>query len=299
MAKTAEVHQPVLVKEVEKYLAVARNGLYIDTTVGEGGHTERIIAQGGKVLGIDQDPKMLELAARRLASACPPDVLNLVHGNFGHLAKIAKENRFVPADGILFDLGISSYQLEKGGQGFSFSKDEPLDMRLDPKTQKVKAADFINGLEKRRLYEAFDQIADEKLAWPIAQAIHRTRRLRPITTTSQLAGIVAGVYKKKGVHLKIHPATRVFLTLRILVNEEIENLKKALPQALAILQPKGKLVVISFHSGEDRIVKDFFKKVQAKDQVEVLTKKPVRPQREEIEKNPRCRSAKLRALTKK
>jgi len=298
MEKTAAIHLPVLTDEVEAFLAVRKNGLYIDTTVGGGGHSQRIIALGGKVLGIDQDQKALKVAAKHLASACPPGVLNLAHGNFVDLEKIAKKYRFVPADGILFDLGVSGYQLEEEGRGFSFLQDEPLDMRMDPESQAVTAADLVNSLPKRRLYEAFYKLADERLAWPIAQAIHRARSLKPIATTGELAQVVERVYKKRHARSKIHPATKVFLSLRILANSELENLEKALPQAFEILKPEGRLVVISFHSGEDRIVKNFFKAKQKSSEAEVLTKKPVRPQREEIEKNPRCRSARLRALEK-
>lgn len=299
MEKTTAEHRPVLVKEVERFLAVAKNGLYIDTTVGGGGHSKRIIALGGKVLGIDQDRKVLKVAAKHLASACPPGVLHLAHGNFVNLKKIARKYHFVPADGILFDLGLSSYQLEEEGRGFSFLKDEPLDMRMDPENQGVTAFVLVNSLPKRRLHEAFYQLADEQLARPIAQAIYRTRSLKPIATTGELARVVEKVYRKRRVRSRIHPATKVFLALRILVNSELENLKKGLAQAFEILNPEGRLVVISFHSGEDRIVKNFLKERQKAGEAEILTKKPVGPEKEEIEKNPRCRSAKLRALVKK
>jgi len=315
-------HKPVLKDEVKKFLAIKKNGLYIDTTVGGGGHAKEIIKVGGKVLGIDRDRKALEMAAKHLSSACfagrqacparqrvgyqtrlggLPSVLCLAHGNFANLKKIAKKYHFLPCDGVLFDLGVSSYQLEEKGRGFSFSKDEPLDMRLDRKRQKITAAMFVNGLSKRKLHQAFRQIADEDLSWPIAQAIYRARRLKPIETTRQLAGIIEKVYRRFGRYkrcLRIHPATKVFLALRVLVNQELENLEKALPQAVEILRPQGRLVVISFHSGEDRIVKNFLKDKEKVGEAEILTKKPIKPGEKEIRENPRSRSAKLRALVK-
>jgi len=298
MKKIEIKHKSVLEKEVEKFLATAKNGLYIDTTVGGGGHSQSILTLGGNLLGLDQDPKALQMASKHLASACPTSVYHLAHSNFANLKNIAQEFKFVPADGILFDLGISSLQLEERGRGFSFLRDEPLDMRMDPQSQGVTAADLVNALPKRRLYELFKEV-DEKLAWPIVQAIVLKRKIAPIKTTGQLSQIVEKAYKKGWIHSKVHPATKVFLALRIAVNSELDNLKKGLNSAFEILKKEGRLVVISFHSGEDRIVKNFFRLLEKEGKAEILTQKPVVATEEELRKNPRARSAKLRALVKK
>lgn len=298
MKKIETKHKAVLEEEVKKFLAVAKKGLYIDTTVGGGGHSQSILTLGGNLLGLDQDPKALLMASKHLASACPPSVYHLAHSNFANLKNIAQKFGFVPADGILFDLGISSLQLEEKERGFSFLRDEPLDMRMDPQAQGVTAADLINALPKRRLYELFNQV-DEKLAWSIAQAIVLKRKVAPIKTTGQLSQIIERVYKKGRVYSKVHPATKVFLALRIAVNSELEILKKGLTSAFEILKKEGRLVVISFHSGEDRIVKNFFRLLEKEGKAEILTQKPAVATEEELRKNPRARSAKLRVLVKK
>lgn len=291
-------HEPVLLKEVIDYLRVKKGRKYIDATVGGGGHTAAILKLGGKILAIDCDPEAIKAARRYLASACPPGKhysWRLVSGNFKELYQIAKKANFLSVSGILFDLGVSSYQLEKGKRGFSFSQEGPLDMRMDPRL-KVTAADLVNGLNKGELNEIFTKFGQEYYSRRIAEAICRTRELKPIKTTGQLVEIINQALPKR--KSKIHPATRVFLALRITVNDELNNLKKALPQALELLEPRGRLAVISFHSGEDRIVKQFFKGQEEKGKLTVITKKPVRPTREEIKKNPRSRSAKLRVVEK-
>jgi len=292
-------HLPVLTREVIDLLRVKKNKKYIDTTVGGGGHTEAIIAAGGKVLGLDADELALKMAAERLSSACPADALNLVHGNFANLEAIARQAGFYPVSGVLFDLGISSDQLEDAKKGFSFSKEGPLDMRLDPKIQGVTAADLINSLTRKELYEIFFELAGEKLARHITAVLERTRRLEPIKTTRQLALLVEKVYRQHGYKWsRIHPATKVFLALRMVVNSELENLKTALPQAVRLLKKEGRLVVISFHSGEDRIVKNFLREQEKEGILKTITKKPIEPTKEEQERNPRSRSAKLRAGVK-
>lgn len=290
-------HIPVLLKEVIKFLAVKPNKLYIDTTVGGGGHSEAIIKKRGRVLGIDMDPKALEMARKRLASACPPGAFALAHGNFANLAEIAKKEGFKPVSGILFDLGISTYQLEDPSRGFSFGAEAPLDMRMDPNL-KVTAKDLINVLNEGELYELFTKLGEEHYSRPIARAICRARRIKPIETCNQLVQIILRARPKRGQYDRTHPATRVFQALRIAVNDELNNLKEALPQAVDLLEPGGRLVVLSFHSLEDRIVKNFFKEGSEKGTLKILTKKPIRPTREEVEKNPRARSGKLRAAEK-
>lgn len=288
------VHKPVLKTEVIRFLAVEPDKKYIDTTVGEGGHAEAILKSGGEVLGIDYDPEALEIAWRHLASACPPDVYRwrLAHGNFTKLREIVKKENFYPASGVLFDLGISSVQLEDPKRGFSFTSDQSLDMRLSPQEQSVTAQDLINGLNEGELYELFTKLGEEHHSRRLARAICRARRIRPIRTCDELARIANEVVPKRG---RIHPATLIFQALRLAVNDELNNLREALPQALEILERGGRLVVLSFHSLEDRIVKEFFKQKQDEGMISILTKKPVRPTSQEVKINPRSRSVRLRA----
>lgn len=286
-----EIHLPVLLEEVMAFLAVLPGGKYIDATLGGGGHAQEIIRRGGRVLGIDQDPQAVKIARQRLH----PTHAKVVLGNFADLETIARQHDFTAVAGILFDLGVASFQLDTASRGFSFQADAPLDMRLNPDLA-VTAADLINGLGRKELAILFTKLAQERLAAPIANAIVDSRRLRPITTTGQLAALVERVYGRRRGHL--HPATKVFLGLRLAVNDELNNLKAALPQAINLLQPDGHLVVISFHEGEDRIVKQFFKQQAAPHQGTILTKKPLIPQPKEINLNPRSRSAKLRAFVK-
>lgn len=298
----ANYHEPVLLKEVLDYLNISPGKKYVDATVGGGGHGAAILKLGGKLLGIDTDPEAIKAAGRRLSQACPsPDFSGdnaswrLAQGNFADLKKIVTKQGWEKTDGILFDLGVSSHQLESPERGFSFRDDTPLDMRMSPEL-KVTAADLVNGLHKGELSELFTKYGQEKLARRFAQAVIRARRLKPIKTGRQLAQIIDRAYPDRKKKERIHPATRVFLALRIAVNDEINNLKKALPQALALLGKKGRLVVISFHSGEDRLVKKFFL-IQRK-ALTVLTLKPITPSVAEVKQNPRSRSAKLRAAEK-
>lgn len=301
-----EEHKPVLVKEILEFLDVRRGKQslslrdkgYIDATVGGGGHLEVILQKGGEVLGIEQDPKALERAERRL-SACS-GVFRLVQGNFADIGKIAQGVGFDKVDGILFDLGFASFQVDDPKYGLSFQEEGPLDMRLDPNLG-VTAADLVNGLPENELYKLFRETGEEKHSRAIANAIVRRRVIAPFKTTEELAELVEGLYQKTGNwklatgnYRRLHPATKVFMALRIAVNSELDNLKEALPQAVELLKTGGKLLVISFHSGEDRIVKDFLNEARTRGILKVLTKKPVVPTVSEIEANPRARSAKLR-----
>lgn len=297
-----EFHQPVLLKEVIENLKIKKNGKYIDGTVGGAGHSEAILKLGGNILGIDYDPEALNYAREHLSAACPfPDKSReldaswrLVRGNFKNLGKIAKDNDFQAVDGILLDLGVSSHQLETPERGFSFNSDAPLDMRMDPDL-KVTAQDLINVLNKGELEKLFQKFAQEKRSRQLAEAIVNARSISPIKTGRQLAEIILKIKYKKG---KIHPATQIFQALRIAVNDEINNLKEVLPEALKILKPGGRLAIISFHSGEDRIVKQFFKDQEEKGLIKKIFKKPLIPSFEEIKTNPRSRSAKLRVAEK-
>lgn len=292
-----ETHVPVLRKEVLYFLKPKAGARFIDSTVGGGGHTEAFLANGAEVLGIDQDPTAVEFVRRRFKAY--PNVFKVVQGNFSTLAKIASKEGKTQVDGILFDLGFSSFQIDDPKYGLSFNVEAPLDMRLDPKLG-VTAADLVNSLSENELYKLFKEVGEEKFSRAISRAIVRRRRVKPFRTTVELAGLVEEEYRGhergEGWRRKIHPATKVFMALRIAVNLEFENLKSALPQAVSLVRKGGRLVVISFHSGEDRIVKKFFKEQERMELLKILTKKPMIPDSSEIKSNPRARSAKLRAV---
>ncbi|TSC90476.1 MAG: 16S rRNA (cytosine1402-N4)-methyltransferase [Microgenomates group bacterium Gr01-1014_5] len=296
-------HLPVMLTEVVSLLGIKPGKKYIDSTVGGGGHTEAILKKGGEVLGIDQDPTSLAEARKRLLArfgevaetrqACP-DVFRLVRGNFANLQKIASEEDYCPVNGILFDLGFASFQMDNPERGLSLSKDGPLDMRLDPDLG-VTAADILNVLPEGQLYKLIKEVGEADNAWSLTRAIVARRRLEPFTHTRDLASLIERLTGYRG---KIHPATKVFMALRIVVNSEFENLQMALPQALDLVKSGGRIVVVSFHSGEDRIVKDTFREWENFGKVKILTNKPVVPSTLEILNNPRSRSAKLRAVVK-
>lgn len=292
-----EYHIPVLVKEVLYFLDARPGRRFIDATIGGSGHTEAILKLGGEVLGIDISSKALRLAEERIRQACPAPKVRLVQGNFRDILQIAQNAGFGRADGILFDLGIASFELKDPSLGLSFTREGPLDMRLSPELG-VRASDLINSLPENELAKLFYEFGQEKLAGQIARAIVSRRSVAPFKTTRELAGLVKDIYRGRKKVSGIHPATKVFMALRIAVNLEFENLKSALPQALKLLKSGGRLAVISFHSGEDRIVKQFFREEEKKGAVRVLTRKPVVPSNLEVEKNPRARSAKLRAIEK-
>ena len=290
------MHIPVLTEKVLAYLDPTANENFIDCTMGEGGHAPKILERTGpkgKLLGIDMDPDALQRAGETLKRQ--KERIIFVQGSFAHLKMIAEKEKFRQVHGILFDLGFSSNQIEKSKRGFSFLRAEPLDMRFDPENP-VTAQKFINYASKQELVEVLKEYGEERFANAIAQGILRERRHKPIATTFQLVKTVEeavpGWYKRR----RIHPATKTFQALRIAVNKELDNLKVALPQALEMLSSSGRLVVISYHSFEDRIVKNFFR---ANPALTILTKKPVVPSANEIRKNPRSRSAKLRAALKR
>ena len=287
-------HTPVLLQEVVKFLDPGPGKTFIDATIGGGGHTLEILKRGAKVLGIDRDPEAIEHIKKSQKSKVKSQKLVLVCGNFSQIGKIAKEYGFENVDGILFDLGVSSHQLERTDRGFSFEKSGPLDMRMDPNLT-IRAYDLVNNFDQRRLNEIFKTYGQEELSWPIAGAICRARQIKPIESTVKLAAIVKEVYWGKRRKSKLHPATKVFQALRIVVNSELLNLEEALPQTTDFLKIGGRLAIISFHSLEDGIVKRFFKQ---QERLRVLTPKPIGPTYLEIEKNPRARSAKLRVTEK-
>lgn len=292
-------HVPVLLKETIEFLHIKRQARYIDATLGTGGHSIEIIKRGGRVLGIDADPAILKVARKNI-EACPATEgkprwsYKLVRGNFKDIKVIAGENGFYPVDGILADLGISSFHLEKEKRGFSFNKgDEPLDMRLDPSAQGVRAADLLNALGKKELVDTFEFVLGRTRGKRLSQEIINFRQRKKIEKVEDFLKIV----EKVGLRSKrIHPATKPFMALRMRVNSELENLTTFLPDAFGLLDDAGRMVIISFHSLEDRIVKHFMKAFTK--HLKILTKKPVIPSKTEIEDNPRARSAKLRVFEK-
>jgi len=282
---------------------VKSGGRYIDCTVGAGGHASGILSRSapkGLLLGIDLDPEALKVAQGTLAPFGERALL--VEADFRDLKRVAREHLFHPVDGILLDLGLSFLQLDRPERGFSFLRDGPLDMRFSPR-QKLTAGDLVNRLPQEELVTLLKRYGQEQKAKSIARAITLHR---PLESTRELAGIVAQVV---GRRRKLHPATKAFLALRIAVNDELTALEEALPQAVEILAPGGRLAVISFHSLEDRIVKEFMRR-ESRDclcppevpvcrcghrrSLQVITKKPIRPTPGEVERNPHSRSARLR-----
>lgn len=290
-------HQPVMVAEVLEALAIKPNGVYVDGTIGSGGHAREIASrlQDGLVIGLDCDPNALELARVRLQEFA--DRVKLVHANFAQIDRVLDELRIQSVDGILLDLGVSLTQLDTAQRGLSFRLEGPLDMRLDP-TQELTAADLVNSLDERELIKIFREYGEERWAARIAHNIVRERRTAPIETTSDLVSIIErSLPAAVRYRSRIHPATRVFQALRITVNNELENLQKALTVGFERLAPGGRFAVISFHSLEDRIVKRFFREQLKMGQAEQIWG-PRRPSLQECAQNPRARSAKLRAASK-
>lgn len=291
-----DYHIPVLLSETIEYLNVTKGAKFIDCTLGGAGHTQKILENGGIVLGIDQDIEAINYSKEKFSKQIEDKRLFLEQGNFAHLKEIADKAGFNQVDGILFDLGVSTHQLETDYRGFSFNKDASLDMRKDALNQTVTAADLIAVGSEKELTRILWEYGEEQAGRAIAREIVKQRALEPIVTTSQLAKIILSV-RKRGKGDRTHPATRTFQALRIAVNDELETLKEALVSTIETLSPNGRLVIISFHSLEDRIAKEFIKNNSSL--FKNLTDKPVGPTEEEIESNPRSRSGKLRAAQRK
>lgn len=285
-------HEPVLKKEVLEGLKVEKGKKYIDCTLGDGGHTIDILKKGGKVLGIDLDNGSLERAGERIEKEGFGERFTGVCGNFTNIENLAEENGFNKVDGILFDLGYSSTQLLDSEIGLSFNKDQPLDMRID-KSLNVTAADLINALPESKLEELFKDYGGERLAKKYAREIVKVRDLKQLKSTKDLVDLIVDIAPPNYENGRLHPATRVFQALRIVVNNELENLETTLPKAARLLLPGGRMAVISFHSLEDRIVKRF------ENGVLPVGKSPIKASSEEVRENPRARSAKLRIYEKK
>jgi len=291
-------HVPVLLQEALRWLAPRPGGRYVDGTVGAGGHARALLeAAGGDVelLAIDRDPEALRLAAERLSPF--RDRVRFVHGDYRDLDRILDEAGWVRVDGILLDLGVSSLQLDDPRRGFSYQVDGPLDMRMDP-TQPLTAADLVNRASRQELADWIRRYGEERWAGRIADFIVAERQRRPITTTGHLVEVIKAAIPAGARRQGPHPARRTFQALRIVVNRELEGLEEALTRAAHRLAPGGRLVAISFHSLEDRAVKQAFRQLAARGGFRVLTRKPVRPGEEEVARNSRARSARLRALAR-
>ncbi len=305
------VHLPVMPAEVVRFLGCRPGGVYVDCTLGGGGHALEMLkasSPDGRVIGLDVDEDALE-EARRLLEPFGARVI-ILRENYRDVKAVLERLGVGEVDGMVLDVGVSSYQLERAERGFSFMHDSRLDMRMDRRI-KTSAYDLVNGLPAEELERIFRTYGEERRARTIAKAIVRSREKVPVETTGQLARIVLMSLPPRYRHGKIHPATRVFQALRIAVNNELENLEAGLRQGVCCLRPGGRMVVISFHSLEDRIVKNTFREISSgcicprdvprcvcgrHPLVRILTKKVVVPGRDEVESNPRARSAKLRAV---
>jgi len=321
MTSSLPIHQPVLLDEVLHWLDVREDGTYIDCTAGLGGHAEAIarrLGPGGRLLCIDQDAEALEFARARLAPFGRR--VSFVHANFRELDRVAAEAGVTSADGILLDLGFSSFQVESAHRGFAFSREGPLDMRMDPSAGGPTAADIVNTWDEASLAALFFEFGEEPRARRIARAIVAARARQPLRTTTQLASVVGQAVGGPGRRTPNHPATKVFQALRIQVNGELDSLRLVLPLAHGLLDPgnadrhPGRLVVISFHSLEDRIVKRYFQREAVacicppglpecrcghRPTLRILTRRAVRPSPAELARNPRARSAVLRAAERR
>lgn len=286
------LHVSVLLEEVRHFMQPVKNGVYVDGTLGHGGHANILLSDvrpDGVVLGIERDRRNLKVAQKQAHKA--GDRARYVLGDYRNLTTILHENNIDTVDGVLLDLGFSSAHVDEPERGFSFQSEGPLDMRYDTQGE-LTAAKVVNSWPESKLADSIFLYGEEKRSRHIAKGIVTRRRKEKFKTTTDLANCIADTLGRRG---KTHPATRTFQALRIIVNDELAALEEVLPQIVEVLKPGGRVVIISFHSLEDRIVKQFFK---ASKELDVLTKKPVTASEDEIKKNPRARSAKLRAATK-
>lgn len=293
MEKT--LHIPVMYKEVLTYLKPRAGGVVVDATVGTGGHSIEILKQilpGGRLVGIDKDSDSLEICRERLKDYKKD--IELACGDFRNIDLLLKSFNLKRIDAILFDLGISSYQLANAQRGFSFQVDGPLDMRMD-RTSFISAYDLVNNLNQEEISNLLWSFGQERWHNRIARYLVREREKSPIASTMQLAEVVTLALPYKQKYYRLHPATRTFQALRIAVNRELEALEEAINKAVALLSKGGIICVISFHSLEDRIVKLNFRRFAQEGKLKIITKKPVRASVNEFKDNPSCRSAKLRA----
>lgn len=287
-------HKSVMVAEVIQYLDLKPEGIYIDATFGAGGHSRALLEQDKtiKVIALDWDESSIEKFAYPMQEEFG-DRFTIMWGNFGNLYKLIKKLKITEVDGILADFGTSQMQLAEG-EGFSFAYDSELDMRMSPSHYKITAALVVNESSEKTLRDIFWHLGEERFAKQIAHAIVEERKKEAITTTRKLADLISKV-KPRTTKKNLHPATKVFQALRIYVNKELENIEAFLPAALSLLKPQARLVCISFHSLEDRLVKNFLREQYQKGNINIVTKKVVIPSQEEVYNNRSSRSAKLRA----
>jgi 16S rRNA (cytosine1402-N4)-methyltransferase len=287
-------HEPVLLRETIALLDPSRGGLFVDCTVGLGGHTRALLEAGAShVIGLDRDPAALRIATEALSAF--GDRVELVHADYRELGRVLEARHHEAVDGALADLGVSSMQFDAEGRGFSFRRDEPLDMRMD-QTQGPTAADLIANVEEEELANVIFQFGEERFSRRIARGLVEARRLAPVETTGQLAQIVRRAVPRRG-YQRIDPATRTFQALRIWVNRELDALDTFLIDTAQRLRAGARFAVITFHSLEDRVVKHTFRALAAGETaLRVLTRKPIIPDEAEVARNPRARSAKLRAI---
>lgn len=286
-------HLPVLIKEVIDQLSIKPNNIYVDATLGHGGHTLEILKNGGIVYGFDQDPKNIEIAVDRINKSELNHNFFPINSNFNQLQKKVNQKIGKKIDGLLADLGLSQNQQTDQDRGFSFNDSLSLDMRLDPTTQILTAEEIINTYSFDQLYQIFTKLGQELYSKPLILRIIKERQKAPIKTGQRLADVVRNFYLERHIHTKIDPSTKIFLSLRITVNEENINLQKLLKQSLTIVKTGGIVCIITFHSGEDRIVKQFIKDQSSKNKI--IANKSIKPSFSEIKQNPLSRSAILRS----
>jgi 16S rRNA (cytosine1402-N4)-methyltransferase len=296
-----ERHKSVLLNEVLEYLSPKVGDVYIDMTINGGGHSSKIaplLGKKGVLVGIDQDPTALIRAKKRIGE-CEGKIF-LKEDNFRNVVALCKELNILSADKVLFDLGLSTHELEVSGRGFSFQKDEPLLMTFaeDPSKAAFTARDIVNTWAKENIAAVLEGYGEERFAWKIAESIVSAREKKPIETTKELVDVVGASLSSREKKRKTHFATKTFQALRIAANDEIRSLEEALDAVWGLLAPKGRIAIISFHSLEDRIVKKFFRKKQDEEEGRLLTKKPIIPSDQELLENRRARSAKLRIIEK-
>ncbi len=301
-------HTPVLLNEVIKGLNIKKDGIYVDGTLGGAGHSLKIVEglDNGKLVGIDQDMDAINKAKDVLKDYL--ERTEIVHDNFKNIPQILSNLNIDKVDGILLDLGVSSYQFDERERGFSYQKDAPLDMRMD-RENNLRAWDVVNKYKEKELSDILWEYGDERWSKRIAKFIVEERRNSPIDTTFQLVSIIKKAIPKGARASGHHPAKKTFQAIRIEVNKELEILKKSIPALCNLLKPKGRICIITFHSLEDRIVKENFRELNTgcicpkdfpicvcnrKKEIEIITKKPIVPTEDELSKNPRARSAKLR-----
>jgi len=284
-------HTPVLLQESIDNLSIKPNNVYIDATLGHGGHTIEILKLGGFVYGFDQDPLNLKIASGRIKELNLNSKFVPVHQNFNSLKSFVDKNIKNKVDGLIADLGLSQNQQTATNRGFSFNDPLSIDMRLDPKSQTLTAEEIINTYSFDDLYQIFTKFGQELYSKPLILHIIRQRQKSPIKTGQRLADIIRQYYQDHHIKTKIDPATKIFLSLRIAVNQENSNLQKLLEQSLDIVKPRGHVSIITFHSGEDRIVKQFL----VQNSVKILVQKPIKPSQQEIKNNPLSRSSLLRS----